>query len=117
MSKLPLRPSHTGTARAEALRQAARQERTPRPPTHAVSRNAAVALGDLPQHSAVLTRRARRPLVLEGGRQALALRQAQAGPLQILVRQANGSTQWDEAKAVVTEKRLRAWVQEGFGPT
>ena len=115
MSKLPLRPTHTGSARAEALRHKARQERVPRPPIHAIGLRAAVALGELPVREAVLTRQARRPLSLDQGRQAWGLRQAEGGPLLVWLSHGAGARKWVPVEGLLSPERLRAWVRDGFG--
>lgn len=111
----PARPTHTGTARAEALRLATRQARHPAQPTHAFTPTAAVALEREEKARPPCThRRARRPLDLSGGRAALALRQVEGQSIEVLVRGRTGEVRWQPVAGMLQPDQLRAWVREGF---
>lgn len=114
MGKTPYRPIHTGSARVQARNAAAQATR--RPPTHLITRHGAVAIER--EHESVpamAVRRARRPLAMAGGRQALALRQQEGQAMEVLVRTQGGQVGWRSTTGLLTSEVLRAWVREGFG--
>lgn len=112
-----VRPAHTGTARTQAARTQTRAGRHPTP-THQRLPQAAVALDPgTPAGTSGrsdLFRRAARPLLLSQGRRALALRQAPAGPLEVLVQTRCGQRTWRPVAGLLTPDVLRTWVREGF---
>lgn len=117
MAIAPKRPSHTGSARLEAQRQAQRPVRSKAPPTHLRLSAAAVAL-DLPtvpsSRPPLIVRRARQPLKLAGGEWALALRQREGAPVEVLL-QSQGRRTWRSVEGVIETQRLKEWVRVGFG--
>lgn len=117
MAIAPKRPTHTGSARLEAQRQAQRSVRPTAQPTHLRLNAAAVALDfpKVPSSRPPLTvRRARQPMQLAGGELALALRQREAAPVEVLL-QSQGRRFWRSVEGVIGPQRLEEWVRLGFG--
>jgi hypothetical protein len=111
---LPARPTHTGTARAEALRT--HLARNVRPPTHLITARGAIALEPpaTPTRPPAVHRTARTPLDLGRGRAGVALRQIEGRAIEMAVRAADGRVTWRVASEVVRDDLLRAWVGRGF---
>lgn len=88
---LPLRPTHTGSARAQAQRG-----HQPRPGTTEVYR------------------RAKHPLRLAGGSRGVALRQVGPGKIEIEVQTVGGAVYWRAADEVAQWEAIAFWVRRGF---
>lgn len=116
MAIAPKRPTHTGSARLEAQRQAQRSVRPTAQPTHLRLNAAAVAL-DSPNapcsRPAVVVRQARQPLQLAGGDVALALRQREGASVEVLL-QSHGRRTWKPVQGLIGPQRLKEWVRMGF---
>lgn len=111
--KQPARPTHTGSARQEALRQAKTRGTTR--PTHLITSRAAIALDpEVKPASTSMVRWARRAIDVGQGRQGVALRQEGDGPIEIGVRGRDGALSWRTVGKHLTAEQLRAWVREGF---
>lgn len=116
MSKVPFRPTHTGSARAQAKHKAGHSIHAPKPPTHVRLPHAAVAVEREPTQDkpARMVRWAKRPLALTGTRSALALRQEAGGPVEVLVQNLTGARQWRKVEQVIGARALAGWVHTGF---
>ena len=111
--KQPARPTHTGSARQEALRQA--KSKGQKRPTHTITARAAIALDPEAKPTPTsMVRWARRAIDLGQGRQGVALRQEGDGPIEIGVRGRDGSLSWRAVGKHLTEKQVQAWVRAGF---
>ena len=116
MPKSPYRPTHTGSARVQAQREAKHRSFKP---THVRLPHAAVAIEPEPVTSpatgpSVQVRHARHPLPLSEGRQALALRRRGDKPLEVLVRDAQGHRRWEPLASTVPVHRWEEWGRHGF---
>lgn len=94
--KLPVRPEHTGSAKVQAQAQNKNSHRaeTKRPREY--------------------YRRARRPLILEDGNTAVALRQTEGGSVEVKVQTRSGQSYWREVQEFLSWGVIRSWVREGF---
>lgn len=117
MSKTPFRPTHTGSARVQALREANRRSHKP---THVRLPQAAVAVE--PEESvstpatgpSIQVRHARHPLPLGQGRLALAVRRRGDKPLEVLLQDAQGHRRWLPLLTTVPPVRWEEWARHGF---
>ena len=116
MPKSPYRPTHTGSARAQAQREAKHRSFKP---THVRLPHAAVAIEPEPvtspaTDSSVQVRHARHPLPLSQGRQALAVRRRGDKPLEVLLQDAQGHRRWLPLLTTVPPVRWEEWARHGF---
>ena len=114
MPKSPYRPTHTGSARVQAQREAKHRAFQS---THVRLPHAAVALEPVSSPAtglSVRVRHARHPLPLSQGRQALAVRRRGDKPLEVLVRDAQGHRRWLPLLTTVPPVRWEEWARHGF---